>query len=97
FALGAKHPGWVVTYSGPGVSLFTVVPGSKKDPEAILASVQALNPEPAQLGTRFAAPAGTEYTYDTNASRGTWVIETVDGRRVDRDYQAWPRLQLIDQ
>ena len=97
FPLSAKHPGWVVTHKGPGISLFAVVPGPEKDPEALLASVQALNPEPAKLGTRFAAPAGTEYTYDTNARRGTWVIETVDGRKVDRDYQTWPRLQLIDQ
>jgi len=97
FALGAEPPRWVVTYSSPEVSLFAVVPGTGEDPKALLASVRALNPEPAQLGTRFTSPPGTEYTYDTNASRGTWVIKTVDGQAVDRDYQSWPRLQLIDQ
>jgi len=38
-----------------------------------------------------------ESAENPDAPQGTWVIKDVDGEPIDRDYQAWPRLQLPEQ
>jgi len=95
FPLGAERPGWVITYSDATESLFAVAAGSTEGPQALLQQVLAANPDATQLATTFAAPGGPEFSYDVDAPRGTWVIKGVEGESVDRDCEAWPRLQII--
>lgn len=96
FPLEAEQAGWVITYSGPAVSLFAVDADGQDDPTVLLRRVLAANPDAERLTAEFVTPAGASIAYDIHAPRGIWVIKSANGERAERDYQAWPRLRLID-
>jgi hypothetical protein len=42
------------------------------------------------LKSQFQFPAGSKIDFDVNASKEKWVIKSVDGKSVDRDFDVWP-------
>jgi len=63
------------------------------DPQAALKAVENVNSDMDALRHSFQSPEGTRIEYDTDAPRNRWVIESIDGQPVDREFDGWPRLQ----
>jgi hypothetical protein len=96
YSLGGDGGGWILTYSDRGLALFTVVPDGAEAADVLVRRVQAANRPADLIAGRLVAPDGTAFGYDVNASRGTWVLSTVNGTALDRDCRAWPRLRVVE-
>ncbi|EMI16114.1 putative secreted protein, partial [Rhodopirellula maiorica SM1] len=62
------------------------------DPEQVLRSLQSANSNAKQLRSSFQIPNGSLIRYDTHAAKNRWVIQQVDGRPMDRDFDRWPSM-----
>lgn len=82
----------VAVYSDETFGLLALFPGETLFPRSLLEELQNANPEPNTLRREFHWPDGRFIGYDTNAPKGVWVIESVDGAPVDRAYDAWPHV-----
>jgi hypothetical protein len=97
----AQHKNWSVFT--PGQNLLLAVFSSKDlgivavfeggDANKILNDVETSNPDIERLKTTFQFPGGSLIEYDVYAPKNKWVITKVDGKLLDREYDAWPLLQ----
>lgn len=70
-----------------------MVISEKQDPETFLEDILRLNSSPKQLESRCYIPGGSEIEYDLNSPKDKWVIKSVDGKPLDRNYDKWPLIQ----
>lgn len=89
YASPTPRPVPVAVYTGEDFSAIWIGAGGR-DPAALLQSVRHENDE-MTLRRRGVTLAGTHLEYDIGAPAGTWVIETIDGTRAEREYDRWPR------
>jgi hypothetical protein len=82
----------VAVFDGQDFGLIALFPGETLFPQSVLEELQLANPDPATLRQQFNWLDGREITYELAAPKGTWVIESVDGAPMDRDYDAWPHV-----
>ncbi|MFO7975178.1 MAG: hypothetical protein R6V12_11145, partial [Candidatus Hydrogenedentota bacterium] len=82
----------IAVFSNDDVGLIALFPGETLLPQSLLEELQTVNPNPKDLKTVFHWLDGRAIRYDLDAPKGTWVIESVDGTFVDRDYDAWPHV-----
>ena len=61
-----------------------------QNPQELLEKLISSNPDPEQLKRQFQFPDGSRIGYDLNAPKDKWVISSVNGKPVDRDYDHWP-------
>ena len=87
--LGKKVP---TVAPGNKIEIGKGIPGGEDGPGVVLAKLREANGDEGALPSSFAWPGGPRLTYDVNAPKGTWVIESVDGQPVDRGYDAWPQV-----
>ncbi len=57
--------------------------------ENLLKSLIQSNRDAAQLRTQFQMPNGEKIVYDVNAPRNKWVIKSINGKAVDRNFHKW--------
>lgn len=62
-------------------------------PAHILENILSSNPTQEKLRYIFQFPGGSKIEYDVNASSNMWVLKSIDGNPVDRNFDQWP---LID-
>jgi hypothetical protein len=91
YGLGDIHLA-VVRHKGFG--LMRVLPGDATAARAAFEAIAAANPESA-ISRRFVDAAGVEYRYDVQAAPGTWVMQSVGGEELPRDYTGWARLMVL--
>ncbi len=82
----------IAVYSTDRFSMTALFPDSMTAPEELLRALHEKNGDDETLHTQFVWPDGTVLTYDVQAPKGVWVMESVNGERLDRDYDAWPQL-----
>ena len=81
----------VAVYSTDQLGIFCMLFGG--DAESWLADLTAANAKGDVLKTQFQWPQGATITYDVLAPKDQWVIVSVDGVDVDRNFGAWPLMQ----
>ncbi|GAA5508340.1 hypothetical protein [Novipirellula caenicola] len=62
------------------------------EPERMLQSIQRANSNETLLRSSFQIPDGSHIRYDTLADKNRWVIQQVDDRPTDRDFDRWPSM-----
>ena len=99
-----EHGGWQVfrargdnvvlvgVHSADGLGIVTVFPDEARSAQEVARALDRANPDHDGLRTQFRWPDGGGIAYDPKAQKGTWVIESVDGASVDRDYGRWPKM-----
>ena len=48
------------------------------------------NPNPEKLKSEFQFSYGYKIDFDVNAPKNKWIIKSVDGKPLDRDFDSWP-------
>lgn len=86
-----RGPFCVAVYSCSGLGLVHV--SRAEDPKAFLTRVEKANAEEERLARCFQVPAGDLIEYDTAAPEDRWVLTKINGRRVDRKFDRWPRME----
>ena len=77
----------IAVYAAEDVGLMLVFEDTKA--EELLANLEKFNPNDEQLKTKFQFPDGQIINYDVNTPQNKWVIQSVDGKSVDRDFHKW--------
>ncbi|MDF7798426.1 hypothetical protein P4C99_03080 [Pontiellaceae bacterium B1224] len=63
------------------------------DPQGVLVAIEAANDDPEILVNSFQVPGGPRIDYAPDAPKDQWVIQSIDGQAIDRDFDRWPRLE----
>jgi hypothetical protein len=79
---------WIAVYSTPSLGLLAVF--AHDSAEDLLASLLRANPAAAELVRAFVFPDGRRLTFDPYAPAGSWVMQSFDGKTLDRDFDRWP-------
>jgi hypothetical protein len=77
----------IVVYASDNISLMLIFEDMKA--EDLLANLEKFNPIDEKLKTQFQFSDGQIITYDVNAPLHKWVIKTIDGKSVERDFSKW--------
>ena len=77
----------IVVYSTEDLGLMLIFEDMKA--EDLLANLEKFNPSDEQLKTQFQFLGGQIITYDVNAPLNKWVIKSIDGKSVERDFSKW--------
>jgi hypothetical protein len=77
----------VVTYSTTDLGLIYL-----PEEEVDLRKLAALNPE--LTSGMFYSPEGKTIAFDVKSPKGKWVIQGVDGVKVNRKTDSWPRVRI---
>lgn len=97
---GAGGP-LIVVYDTQDLGVIAVLPLDEaalatSEPAVVIDAFARANPQLAGPSGRFVwpdgAPAQGELAFELDAPKGTWLIAAASGRKVPRDYDAWPRL-----
>ncbi len=56
----------------------------------IMSDVSKVNSNEESLMTQFQFPGGTLIEFDVNSPKDKWVIKSVEGKEVNREYDSWP-------
>lgn len=80
----------IVIYSTPEFGLVAVFEENRAS--VIFDLVLQENPDPEVLNTQFQFPEGPLLGYDVMAEKNQWVMVSVDGHQLDRDFDSWPLL-----
>jgi hypothetical protein len=81
----------IAVCSTDSLGVFCVLPAG--DVGEFFERLALRNADVAVLKTRFQWPDGATLVYDVMAKKDQWVIVSVDGKGVDRDFGAWPLMQ----
>jgi hypothetical protein len=81
----------IAAYSTDKLGLMAVFAGIQ--PAYVLENILGSNPAPEILNNTFQFPGGSKIEYDVNASSNLWVIKSVDGNPVDRNFDQWPLIE----
>ena len=81
----------VAVYTSQNFGVLAVA--ENQDPAVFLDHVVHLNSERGKLEHQFTMPEGTIIGYDVNCSKDQWVIQSIDGKPVDRKFDKWPLIQ----
>jgi hypothetical protein len=77
----------IVVYSTEDIGIMLIFEDMKA--EDLLANLEKSNANDEQLKTQFQFPDGQIITYDVNAHLNKWVIKSIDGKSVERDFSKW--------
>lgn len=81
----------VAVYSTGILGIMLIFEGSQ--PEKLLNAILTANPAEQNLNREFKFPGGQKIEYDVLAPKNKWVITTVDGQTLDRDFDKWPLIE----
>ena len=59
----------------------------------LIADLMKVNPDAEQLKSGFIFPEGHSITYDLSAPQDKWMMVSVDGRMLDRNFDKWPLIE----
>jgi hypothetical protein len=78
----------VAVHSADGLGIVSVFRNRKAT--ELADELLKYNPDPQNLKRHFRFPGGREIEYDVNAPKHQWVMISVDGKPLDRDFDNWP-------
>lgn len=90
FTLGAPARLLLATWSSEDFGLMALFPDQASNPNELLQSLRAANPDAQTLRQSFRWPGGNTLSYEVNAPYGTWVMANAGGQALDRNCGAWP-------
>lgn len=87
----ASTSGLLVAVYSPGddFSLIALFPENIVGPGVLLKDILEANNDPDRLKTKFQRPGGGILEYDVDAPQGVWVMKSLDGTPLNRDYDTW--------
>ncbi|VXD14439.1 hypothetical protein [Marinoscillum sp. 108] len=97
----AEEGNWSA-YSGPNDVSIIIYSTSEFGLVAVFQEVQTAaifeevireNPDPEVLNTQFQFPDGPLLGYDTKAPHNQWVMQSLDGQKLNRDFDSWPLIE----
>jgi len=88
FALGEDH--FLVTFSTQNLGIMTICDRNGWDAGTILREMMRQNPRERVTGGDFKQQDGMEISFDERAPNHLWVIRTVNGVEVNRQFESWP-------
>ena len=81
----------VAIYNTQNFGLMVVAEGIQ--PESFLKELMQANPDPQKLLQSIQLSGGSKIEYEVNAPKDKWVIKSVDGKPVDRNFDQWPLIE----
>jgi hypothetical protein len=78
----------VAVHSADGLGIVSVFRNRKAT--ELADELLKYNPDPQILKRHFRFPGGREIEYDVNSPKDQWVMISVDGKPLDRDFDNWP-------
>ncbi len=81
----------VAVYSTEKLGIMAIT--EQQNPKIFLEDITCLNTDIAQLDHRFRMPGGSEIEYDLSSPKDQWIIKSVDGNPLERNYDKWPLIQ----
>ena len=77
----------IVVYSTEDIGIMLIFEDMKA--EDLLTNLEKSNSNDEHIKTQFQFPDGQIITYDVNAPLNKWVIKSIDGKSVERDFSKW--------
>ena len=74
------------------LGLLVLFPDYAGTASQLATDLAAANPNDEDLFETFVWPDGNTISYDPNAPKGTWAIESYNDDGLDREYDTWPRI-----
>ncbi len=87
----ANNPLRVAIYEENRFGLLVLFPTWEGTSNELLEKIIKANPYALDLSHSFRFPNETTLSYDLHAPKNRWVIKSVDGKKVNRKYDKWPR------
>jgi hypothetical protein len=87
----AQNPVKILVYTGQDMALFHLLPNFDND--LLLDVMTEKNSDEALLSREFTTFFDEVIRYDVDAPKDTWVIESVSGVAINRDFDSWPLLE----
>ena len=66
-----------------------------RNANTLMADLMKANPDANQLKSEFTFPDSDRITYDVSAPQDQWVIVSVNGRMLDRNFDKWPLIEKL--
>jgi hypothetical protein len=78
----------IAVHSTPDLGILVIF--GNQNPQVLVKRLMEANPNPEILKSQFQFPAGCKIDFDLDAPKDKWVIKSVDGKPLDRDFDRWP-------
>lgn len=87
-----EKPFFVAVYNAKELGLMVIFRRYVGNVQTLANMLVQNNPDASKLYSTMNIPSGPTITYDLLAKKKYWVIQSVDGKRVDRNHDQWPRI-----
>jgi hypothetical protein len=81
----------IAVYSSPHLGILSV--HEKQNPQELADRLFTSNSDAEKLKTQFLFPGGLKIIFDVYAPKEKWVIKSIDGNPVNRNYDQWPLIE----
>jgi hypothetical protein len=78
----------IAVHFTPGLGIMAIF--ENQNPQELVKKLMEANPDPEILKSQFRFPSGSKIDFDVEAPKDKWVIKSVDGKPLDRDFDRWP-------
>ena len=78
----------IAVHSTPDLGILAIF--GNQNPQVLVKKLMDANPNYEILKSQFLFPSGSKIDFDVNAPKEKWVIKSVYGKSVDRDFDNWP-------
>ncbi len=82
---------YICVYNDEGFGLIYLPERNNFSPEQLIAELLNKNPSKEGIRSTFVFLDGSRIDYDVNAPPGMWVIKSINGEPVERNYDLWDR------
>ena len=89
----ANNPLRVAIYNKNRFGLLVLFPTWQETSKELVEKIASVNPSALNLYHTFRFPNGETLEYDLNAKKNRWVIKSVNGEKINRKHDKWPRWQ----
>lgn len=101
----AEHEGWqvfkpyesdgllIATFSQDDLGMLALFTDWQQGAESLARQLSIDNPQREKLYSEIVLPNVTSIEYDLESKKNRWVIEEVNDKHVDRNFDYWPRLK----
>jgi hypothetical protein len=78
----------IAVHSKPDLGIMVIF--GYQNPQVLVKKLMDANQNSELLKSQFQFPSGSKIDFDVNAPKNKWVIKSVDGKPLDRDFDNWP-------
>jgi hypothetical protein len=78
----------IAVHAAPDLGIMVIF--GNQNLQMLVNKLMEANPDPEKLKSQFQFPSGSKIDFDLNAPKNKWIIKSVDGKPLDRDFDSWP-------